>query len=1104
MSDVESTSARGSSDGTGGSPGGTGGSSGGTSSSSGRTSGSPSGTSAANVDRAANGAGLIGYFARNNVAANVLMLLLLGGGLFAASRVAVERFPEYDPGSITVTVPYPGASPAEVAEDINRRVEESVSGIVGIDRVLSVAGEGVGKVTVEMNTFADPVDTLNAVRTSVDRIENFPPLMAEQPEVLLSTVARQVLTLSVSASGLSEDRLRRDAEAVRTALLALPGVSVVSLQGVRDREISIELSEEALRRYALTVNGVANVVRQSSFNLSGGELRTDAGDVLIGTFAQGTRAEEFKDVVVVGREDGTVVRLGDIATLRDGFVEENLINEIDGRANVFVRVDAAIGQSTQDVGAEVKRFLASYVPPPGTQVMLWEDENQLIADRLSTIGRNVAVGVVLVFLTLLVIFDLRLAFWIAMGIPIAFLGSIVFFDLAGMSINSLTMFAFFIAAGIVVDDAVVVGESIAKQRELGLRGPAAAIAGVRAVAGPVTFGALTTAVAFFALYPLDDAWGQLFAASSVVIALVLAVSLIEVFCVLPAHLTGTRPWSLPPLVAWQAKARVALDEFVQGKLVLGIAWAVRFPHLTVAGVLVLVALTAGLLATGLVAYTAFPNTTGADRLRAALVMPIGTRFEVTTAAARQLAAAAREADREAGGAVASIVTVVGQQMQSATYEGVSGHRSGNYLAMVDVMLAPDRNVTGADFQRLWRHAAGHVHGARTLSFDIAGAGAVFSSPVSHALLHEDEDVLAQATADLREAYASIDAMRDVEDSMVLGKRRYDIQLTEAGIAAGLTAAQVAGQLHNAFFGVEAQRIQRGQDEIKVVVRYPEERRRSVRDLLDERITTPTGRVPLSTVARITETRDYEQVLHIDRIPAATITGWYDVDQTGSLQMAAEVEAFLPDLLERHPGLIVQEHGASRDATGMANTLTWSFPLALLVVYGLLASQLRSFVQPLLALATLPMVAVGAVFGHLVLGYDITNPSLFGIVAATGVAVNDTLILLDRYNRLRAGDADLPAIAAIAAAARHRARAILLTTATTSIGLLPLLYDKSEVTAFMVPLVISLGGGLVFSSIGVLFLVPAVLILVEMAASSSLVRNIATWGRADSADQPSAA
>ena len=1065
---------------------------------------SPSGGTSNAAAPAANGAGLIGYFARNHVAANVLMLLLLGGGLFAASQIAIERFPHYDPRTITVTVPYPGASPAEVAEDINRRVEESVSGIVGIERVLSVAGEGFGQVTVEMNTFADPVDTLNSVRTAVDRIENFPPLNAEQPEVLRTTVARQVLTLSVSASGLSEDRLRLDAEALRTALLALPSVSVVSLQGVRDREISIELSEEALRRHALTVRGVANVVRQSSFNLSGGQLHTDAGDVLIGTFAQGTTAEEFKDVVVVARADGSVVRLGDIATLRDDFVEENLINEVDGRANVFVRIDAAIGQSTQDVGEEVKDFLASYIPPPGTEVTLWEDENQLIADRLSTIGRNVAIGVVLVFLALLVVFDLRLAFWIAAGIPIAFLGSIVFFDMAGMSINSLTLFAFFIAAGIVVDDAVVVGESIAKQRELGMRGADAAIAGVRAVAGPVTFGALTTAVAFFALYPLDDAWGQLFSASSVVIALVLAVSLIEVFCVLPAHLAGKRPWSLSPLAEWQAKARTALDEFVSGKLIHAIALAVRFPHLTLASGAALVAVVVGLVATGVIGYTAFPATTGADRLRATLTMPIGTRFEVTTAAARQLAAAAREADREAGGAVDSVVLLAGQQLQSTTYEGVGSHRSGNHLAMVDVMLSPDRAVSAVDFQRLWRHAAGHVHGVRALSFAYAGAGAVFSSPVSYALLHEDEDVLAQATADLKSVYNGIDAMEEVHDSMVLGKRRYDIQLTEAGIAAGLTAAQVAGQIHNAFFGVEAQRIQRGSDEIKVVVRYPEERRRSVRDLLDERITTPAGRVPLSTVAHIEETRDYEEVLHIDRVRAATVTGWYDTDNTGSLQMSAQVDELLPALLERYPGLAVQEHGASRDATGMANTLAWSFPLALLVVYGLLASHLRSFAQPLLALATLPMVVVGAVLGHFVLGYDLTNPSLFGMIAATGVAVNDTLILLDRHNKIRARDAHMPAIAAIAAAARHRARAILLTTATTGIGLLPLLYDKSEITAFMVPLVISLGAGLVFASIGVLFLVPAMLILAEMAVASPLLRNIPIWREPGRTDQPSAA
>ena len=1041
-------------------------------------------------------AGLIGYFARNHVAANVLMLLLLGGGLFAASQVAIERYPEYDPGTITVTVPYPGAAPAEVAEDITRRVEESIAGIVGVQRVVSSAAEGIGKVSVEMSTFADAADVLDAVKTAVERIENFPPPNAEQPEILRTEVLRHVLTLTVSAAHLDEDGLRREAEALRAAVLALPGVSVVSLQGARDREIGIELSEEALRRHGLTINAVASAVRQSSFNLSGGELRTDAGEVLIGTFAQRATADEFKNIVLVARPDGSVVTLDDVATLRDGFVEENLLNEQDGRAAVFVRIDAAVGQSTQAVGEEVKRFLAGYAPAPGTDVFLWQDENRLIFERLSIIARNAVIGAVLVFLALLAIFDLRIAFWIAMGIPIAFLGSILFFDASGMSINALTMFAFFIVAGLVVDDAVVVGESIARQRELGQRGVGAAIAGVRAVAGPVVVGALTTAVAFFALFPLDDALGQLFAAVSVVVALVLAVSLLEVFCILPAHLARDRPWSLSPLADWQRRTRSALDEFIHGKVVRAIAWAVRFPYLTLLAVAVSMAMAAALLATDVVRFTAFPESTGSERSQANLTMPIGTQFEVTAAAARHLAAAAHSADHDAGGtAVESVVVLVGQHRLLASYDGARRNPAGDHLATVEVKLnpAPLRTVSESDFRRLWRRAAGEIPGARTISFDAAAA--LFSTPVSHALLHDDEIVLAQAVADLKDAYHAVDAMREVHDSLAPGKRRYDIQLTEAGIAAGLTAAQVAGQLHSAFFGVEAQRIQRGHDEIRVMVRYPGERRRSLRDLLDERIVTPTGSVPLATVARITETQDYAEVLRIDRQRAATLVGWFDAKVAGSRQVVGAIEQVFPALLTRYPGLEIRKHGATRDNAATLATLAWSFPLALLVVYGLLASQLRSFAQPLLALASLPMVVFGAVVGHLVLGYDMTNASLFGIVAITGVAVNDTLILLDRYNRIRAADANLPAVAAIAAAARHRARAIVLTTVTTGLGLLPLLYDKSDINAFLVPMVISLGAGLVFASIGVLLLVPAVLIVAEMVWFSPLFRVVAQRRRA---------
>ena len=1029
---------------------------------------------------------MIEYFANNRVAANVLMLLLLGGGLLATNNLTFERLPAYDPRSVTVTVPYPGAAPNVVEEDITRRIEESVSGVVGVRRVLSTAGEGVGVVTVELETFADTDEVQNAVRTAVERIENFPPLNADQPEIQRAEAIRNVVTLSVASASANEHDLRLDAEALRDALLALPSVAFVSLSGARDREIQIEVSEEALRRHGLTIGGVANLLRQSSFNVTGGQLRTDAGDVLISTFAKRSRAQEFEDIVLVAQPNGAVVRLRDVATVREGFVEEDLVNEVDGRPTIFVRVDAQSGQSLQEIARDVRQFIASYAAPPGTSVSLWHDETTFIVDRISTVTANGVIGVVLVFLVLLLIFDLRIALWIAMGIPISFLGSLVFFDATGMSVNVLTMFAFFVVTGIVVDDAVVVGESIARQRELGLRGAAASIAGVRAVAGPVTAGALTTAVMFFALYPLDDAWGQLVAVMPVVIGLVLAVSLIEAFCILPGHLAATAPWSRSPLAELQTTMRVKLDEFVHGKLVRAIALAVRFPYVTVLAVVASVAVAAGLVATNIVSYVGFPSNFAADRYQAVLTMPPGTRFEATEAAARHVAEAARVANEAAGGtAVQSIALLVGWHRPFEYYEGKNESPSGDHLATVEVKFNPPplRTVFAEDFEHLWRRALGEVPGAETVSLQ---APANLSPPiVSYLLSHDDEQVLADAVAEMEAAASAVEAIYDVQNSARPGKRRYDVQLTDAGVAAGLTASSVANQLRNAFFGTEVQRIQRGREEIMVMVRYPPERRRSLGDLLDERVALPGGDAPLATVARIAETQDYASLLRIDGRRAVTVTAWFDPEQGRPPQINAELRAkALPTLRNRYPELRVQEHGATRDASAILSTLAWSFTLALIVVYGLLAAQLRSFGLPLLALAGVPMAAVGAVAGHLVLGYELTNMSLFGIVAVAGVAVNDTLILLDRYNRIRAEDPDMPAIAAIAAAARHRARAIVLTTITTVVGLMPMLYDKSELIEFLVPMVISLGAGLVFSSLGVLFLVPAVVIIGEMLASSS--------------------
>ena len=1028
--------------------------------------------------------GPVAWFAGNHVAANLLMLLLLGGGLFAASRLTVERAPHYDPRSITVTVPFRGATPAEVEEDITSRIEESVSGIVGVERVIATSSEGQSRVTLDLKPFADAVDVLNATRTAVERIENFPPPRADQPEIVRTEVIRSVLTFAVSSTELDEDGLRTSAERLRKDLLALPSVSFVSLVGTRDREIQIDLSEEALRRYELTIDEVVRRIRGSSVNATGGEVRTEAGDVVISTLAKSETAAEFGEIVLLARPDGSLVRVRDVATVRDGFEEQEVAARINGRPAVFVRVHAGAGQPPHEVAEEVKDFLDGYAPPFGADIAdigLWDDETRIIDFRLARTSRNGLFGAVLVFVSLLLIFDLRMSLWIAVGIPVSFLGSFLLFDAVGLTINVLTLFAFFLVIGIVVDDAIVVGESIARERERGRRGAAASIAGVRSVGGPVVVGGLTTMVAFAALLPLEGALGQMFRVVPITVILVLLFSLVEAFFVLPGHLSGERRWSLSPLAGIQARTRRAFDDLIQGRLVRVIARAVRAPFVVIAAVAGSVVLTLLLMVVEAVPVNPFPASLGSDRLAGEITMPAGTPFSTTTAAAEELAEAARGADRAVGGGqIESIAVLVGQRLPRQAMVGTRNYPKGTHLATVEVKFAPSpRPLDELDFLRFWRARAGEIRGAERVHF--VTSADLFSPSVSYTLAHDDLEVVAMAADELRTAALDIEAMQEVHDTLAPGNRRYDFELSETGFMAGLTPRRLANQLRDAFFGAEAQRIQRGPDEIRVVVRYPAERRRSLRDLLDERISLGSGKeAPLSTVARINETQDYATLMRLDGRRAATVTTFYDPEIEDGLTVRRLVGGqILPALVERYPGLDVEPAGTTRQSGRTARTLVWTFPLAMLAVFGLLAAQMRNLAQPFLALAGLPMAAVGAVLGHFVLGYELTYISLFGLVAVSGVVVNDTLILMDRYNGMRRKDPDFPVIAAISAAARERARPIVITSATTVVGLLPLLYDKNEMVQFIVPMVISLTAGLAFASIGLLFFIPAVLIVAEM-------------------------
>ena len=1023
--------------------------------------------------------GLVPYFAHNPVAANLLMTLMLAGGLFAGLGLTAQVFPTIDPGIVTVSVPYPGATPTEVEEGITRRVEEAVFGIDGVDRVLSTATENMGTVTVELKDFVDDTKVRDDVEAAVGRLVDFPPADAEQAEVERAASVSDVMTLVVS-SELPEAELVAGAEALEEALLALPSVSLVSLLGARDYEISIEVREEALRRYDLTVGQVANAVRLSSLNLSSGELRTEAGDLLLRTNTKRVRGEEFENIVLRARPDGAILRLGDVATVRDGFAAVDLVNEHNGRQSVFVRVQKSEAEDVLDIAAEIKRAMADYQPPPGIDVDIWDDQTEVLQDRLNLLIRNGVLGFALVFLFLVVMLDLRLAMWVAMGVPISFLGAFLFFDFFDVNVNMVSLFALIIVLGIVVDDAVVVGENIVAEQEAGGRGAAAAIVGALGVRAPVTIGVLTTMAAFAPLLFVTGTMGQILGVVPIVVITVLLMSLVEVFFILPAHLSHGRPWSRWPLDAIQNRVSQAVKNFRDVKLVPMIAAAIRHRYLTLLGGVALLAVAGTLVATNQVRFFFFPSLES-NRIRADIDFPVGTPFDVTRAAAERLVAAAYATDEQVGGtSFRSVsVTIGGRTGSGGGPGGGSQLNVASNVASVQVVLnsEPLRTLSAQDLERTWRGNAGEIPGAERLSYtaEFFGPG----GDVEYELAHQDETTLSRAVADLKDAYAAIPSLYEIQDSVSLGKRQYDIELTSAGEAAGLTPADIARQLRRNFFGDEVQRIQRGRREIKVMVRYPDDQRRSARDLFNVRVRLADGtEAPLSAVAKVTESRSFSSIDRIDGLRIVTVSGEVD----GKLATPNEVNAFvqtevLPELQARYPGLQILQAGFGREQSEDLASLSSLALLALLVIFVLIASQLRSYIQPFIILASVPCGAAGALIGHWLLGYDLSFISIFGMVALSGVVVNDSLVMIDRYNKIRA-QTGLPPDEAIVAAARHRFRAIFLTTATTALGLTPMLFETSTQAQFLIPMAVSLATGIVFASVVILFLVPALVSIRE--------------------------
>ena len=1024
--------------------------------------------------------GVVAAFSYNSVAGNLVMAVLLIGGLLSALGLTAQIFPTLDPGIISITVPYPGATPSEVEEGITRRVEEATLGIDGVERVSSTASENMGVVRVELKDRVDEIKVRNDIETAVDRIADFPPLDAEEVDIVVAETISDVITLVV-ASDRGERALRAAAEWLEQELLALPEVSMVELQGTRDYEIAIEVREEALRRHDLSMSQVAAAVRASSLNLSSGEIRTGAGDLLLRTNAKRETGEEFEDIVLRAAPDGSILRLGDVAVIRDGFADVDLINRYEGRDSIFVRVRKSEAEDAIEIADAVKQRVATLEPAAGVDLAVWADQTEILAGRLSLLLRNGTLGFALVFLFLVLMLDLRLAFWVAMGVPISFMGAFLLLPYLGVNINMVSLFALIIVIGIVVDDAVVVGENIITEREAGEHvGPEASIAGVRGVFSPVFVGVLTTMAAFAPLLLLTGTFGQILGHVPIVVIAVLGMSLVEAFLILPSHLSHPGGWSRWPLDALQNAIGRAVMRFRDEVVTAGVRRAVRHRYLTLLAGLMLIGAAFSLVATGAVRFIFFPALE-AEEMSASLEFPVGTPFETTREAATRIAAAVRAVDEDVGGTSIKTVnvTVGGRIATSGGGPGGPGDSAfGSHMATVDVQLErePARTLSARELGRLWRDKVGTIAGVERLSFatDFFGGG-----DIEYELSHRDDDLLLEAVERLKAGMAGITGTAEIQDTVSLGKRQFDIELTTAGEAAGLSPAIVARQLRQHFFGEEVHRIQRGREELKVMVRYPREQRSSTRDFFNVRIRLADGtEAPLSTVARVSESRSFSEINRVDGRRIVTVSGDVDTALATPNEVIGRIETELfPPLRADYPGLQIVQAGLGREQAQDIASLGRLALVALLVIYALLASVLRSYAQPFVVLAAIPFGASGAFVGHFLLGYDLSFISIFGIVALSGVVINDSLVLVDRYNYHRR-TMDASPIEAVVAASRRRFRAIFLTTATTGLGLAPMLFETSTQAQFLVPMAVSLATGIVFASFIILFLVPALLMIRE--------------------------
>ena len=1020
---------------------------------------------------------MIAWFAKNHVAANLLLITILIGGLFSLSaRIPLEVFPSFATDRINVNVSLRGATPEDVEKSLSIRIEESIQDLEGVKRISSRSSEGSSAVNIEVDSGYDAREVLADIKSRVDAINTF-PADAEKAVVSLATRKREVISVSV-ASIYGEKETREYAEMVRDELLKIPAITQAELSGVRNYEISIEIPQDKLQQYNLTISQVSSAISNSSTDVSAGNLKTQGGDILLLSKGQAYRKDEFSAIAIKTNKDGSILQLSDIAIITDAFEETPVRTRFNGKQAAFIDIYRIGPQSAIEVADAVKNYIDSQQEnvPEGVELSFWDDNSQVVKNRISTLTTSALQGGILVLALLSMFLRPSIAFWVFIGIPISFMGAFIVMPFFGITLNIISLFGFILVLGIVVDDAIVTGENIYTHLKTSESGEEAAIRGTQEVATPVTFGVLTTVAAFLPLAFIEGARGALFAQIPVIVIPVLLFSLIESKFVLPSHLKHLKLRSEKTKTSKFSRFQQRFADGFENTILRYyqplLNKAINFKAATFIGFVAVFLIIITLIMSGWTKFIFFPRVPS-ETVRASITLPAGSPFEVTNKHILKMTEKAEELrkkyiDEDTNESI--IINIL------ATTGGRGGaSNSGSVRFEITPPESRNLSIGSPQLVREWRALIGPIPGAESITFR-AEIGRS-SDPINVQLKASSLDTLKEITSKVKERLATYPTVFDIEDSLSDGKQELQIELTEQGKALGLTRVSISREVRSSFFGSQVQRIQRGRDDVRVMVRLPLSERRTTADLENILVKTPNGgSVPLSHVARLIPGKSPSTISRIDRYRTASVSADIEKENTNMTILQEDLKVYLDELILQYPGVSHSLEGEAKEQRESFGSLAWALLFVFFIIYALLAIPFKSYLQPIIVMSVIPFGMIGAVIGHWIMGMELTIMSLLGMLALIGVVVNDSLVLVDFINKKRAEGRRL--MDAVLTAGSSRFRPVMLTSLTTFIGLMPLLFEQSTQAQFLIPMAVSLGFGILFATFITLILVPVNYLIVE--------------------------